>query len=63
MKKPIINGLVMEREIKVKINEILTHGFVGKQIDIPYTSNNGKSRISFDRRDIINAIFKIGKHL
>lgn len=43
--------------LKQRINEILKHGFDGKDLVIPTTGFS----VTFGRKDIINAIYKIGK--
>ena len=43
--------------LKQRINEILKHGFDGKDLIIPMTGFS----VTFNRKDIINAIYKIGK--
>lgn len=43
--------------LKQRINEILRHGFDGKDLVIPMTGFS----VTFNRKDIINAIYKTGK--
>lgn len=49
-----------KQQIKIKLNELLR--FEGKGIDISvFNEKDGLVRMSFDRKKMIEAIYKIGK--